>query len=111
MWKLGLFCQRQVLRSAPHRSARADQTRRPREVPTEPQPRHLEKAGYLESGISRSLRASSSMFTSLNVTTLTFFTKRAGRYMSQTHASCIVTSKNASPLSVVGAFKSTELVR
>jgi hypothetical protein len=50
-------------------------------------------AGYLVSGTSRSLRASSSTLTSLKVTTLTFFTNLAGRYMSQTHASCMLTSK------------------
>jgi hypothetical protein len=44
-------------------------------------------------GSSRSVFDSSSMFTSLNVTTLTFFANRAGRYMSQTQASDIVTSK------------------
>ncbi len=37
--------------------------------------------------------SSSSTLTSLNVMTRTFFTKRAGRYMSQTQASCISTSK------------------
>ena len=37
--------------------------------------------------------ASSSMLTSLNVTTRTLATKRAGRYMSQTHASCSSSSK------------------
>lgn len=47
----------------------------------------------LSAGSSRSVLASSSMFTSLNVTTLTFLTKRAGRYMSHTHASDMVTSK------------------
>jgi hypothetical protein len=44
-------------------------------------------------GSSRSLFANSSTFTSLNVTTFTFFTNRAGRYMSHTHASDMVTSK------------------
>ena len=44
-------------------------------------------------GSSRSGLASSSTLTSLNVTTLTFLTKRAGRYMSQTQASLMVTSK------------------
>ena len=42
---------------------------------------------------SGSLPASSSMLTSLNVTTRTLATKRAGRYMSQTHASCSSSSK------------------
>ena len=42
---------------------------------------------------SSSLRMSSSMFTSLKVTTLTLVTKRAGRYMSHTQASCRVMSK------------------
>ena len=40
-----------------------------------------------------SLLGSSSMFTSLNVSTRTFLTKRAGRYMSQTQASDMRTSK------------------
>lgn len=44
-------------------------------------------------GGSSSASANSSMFTSLNVTTLTFLANRAGRYMSQTQASAIVTSK------------------
>ena len=47
----------------------------------------------LSSGICRSLFASSSTLTSLNVSTRTFLTNRAGRYMSQTHASLITTSK------------------
>ena len=51
------------------------------------------------------------MLTSLNVTTLTFFTNRAGRYMSHTQASCMVTSKNTSPLSAVRTLSSTWLVR
>jgi len=63
------------------------------------------------SGSSRSLLASSSMFTSLNVTTRTFFTKRAGRYMSQTHASRMATSKKTSPLSELRTLSSTSLVR
>ena len=42
---------------------------------------------------SSSLRMSSSMFTSLKVTTRTLVTKRAGRYMSHTQASCRVMSK------------------
>jgi hypothetical protein len=42
---------------------------------------------------SSSLRMSSSMFTSLKVTTRTLVTKRAGRYMSHTQASCKVMSK------------------
>jgi hypothetical protein len=37
--------------------------------------------------------SSSSTLTSLKVITRTFFTNRAGRYMSQTQASCISTSK------------------
>jgi len=37
--------------------------------------------------------SSSSTLTSLKVMTRTFFTNRAGRYMSQTQASCISTSK------------------
>ncbi len=49
------------------------------------------------SGKSSSLRLSSSMFTSLNVSTRTCLTKRAGRYMSQTQASAMETSKNTSP--------------
>jgi hypothetical protein len=44
-------------------------------------------------GTSRSLLASSSTFTSLNVTTRTDFTNLAGRYTSQTHASFMSTSK------------------
>ena len=44
-------------------------------------------------GTCRSDCASSSTLTSLNVSTLTFLTNRAGRYMSHTHASLIVTSK------------------
>jgi len=55
-------------------------------------PGELIRAGY-SVGTSRSFLASSSTLTSLNVTTLTFFTNRAGRYMSHTHASDIVTSK------------------
>src|SRR5690606_6454518 len=62
-------------------------------------------------GISRSALASSSTLTSLNVTTRTFFTNRAGRYMSHTHASCIFTSKNTSPFSAVRTSRSTEFVR
>jgi hypothetical protein len=42
---------------------------------------------------SSSLRMSSSMLTSLKVTTRTLVTKRAGRYMSHTQASCRVMSK------------------
>jgi hypothetical protein len=42
---------------------------------------------------SSSLRMSSSMLTSLKVTTRTRATKRAGRYMSHTQASCRVMSK------------------
>ena len=45
------------------------------------------------SGSEMSGFSSSSTLTSLNVITRTFFTKRAGRYMSQTQASCISTSK------------------
>src|ERR1700722_15030377 len=67
--------------------------------------------GYLGSGISRSLLASSSTLTSLNVTTRTFFTNLAGRYMSQTQASCMVTSKKTSPLSACRTLSSTWLVR
>src|SRR5690606_1059541 len=44
-------------------------------------------------GISSSGLASSSMLTSLKVTTRTVLTNLAGRYMSQTQASCIRTSK------------------
>ena len=44
-------------------------------------------------GRHRSLAGSSSTFTSLNVTTRTDETNRAGRYMSQTHASPRVISK------------------
>jgi hypothetical protein len=40
-----------------------------------------------------SLRMNSSMLTSLKVTTRTLVTKRAGRYMSHTQASCRVMSK------------------
>ena len=47
-----------------------------------------ESAGSEMSGFS-----SSSTLTSLKVITRTFFTNRAGRYMSQTQASCISTSK------------------
>src|SRR6478735_6683862 len=61
-------------------------------------------------GCSRSLGASSSTFTSLKVSTLTFLANRAGRYMSHTHASVIDTSKNTSPASV-RAFTSTWLHR
>ena len=52
------------------------------------QPPKPESAGSEMSGFS-----SSSTLTSLNVITRTFFTKRAGRYMSHTQASCISTSK------------------
>ena len=45
------------------------------------------------SGSSMSGLSSSSTLTSLNVTTRTFLTNRAGRYMSQTQASDIRTSK------------------
>ena len=45
------------------------------------------------SGSERSGLSSSSMLTSLNVTTRTVFTKRAGRYMSHTQASRMVSSK------------------
>ena len=45
------------------------------------------------SGIWSSGLASSSTLTSLKVSTRTFFTKRAGRYMSHTQASVIRTSK------------------
>lgn len=37
---------------------------------------------------------SSSSLTTLNVSTLTFFAKRAGRYISHTQVSLMVTSKN-----------------
>ena len=53
----------------------------------------IRRPGPAYSGISSSGLASSSTLTSLNVTTLTFLTKRAGRYMSHTQASLIVTSK------------------
>ena len=56
-----------------------------RRRPGEPRPRQ------------RSLPASSSMFTSLNVRTCTFVTKRAGRYMSQTHASASSSRKYVCP--------------
>src|SRR3954447_13394696 len=46
-----------------------------------------------------SLPASSSMLTSLNVTTRTLATNRAGRYMSQTQASCSSSSKYTAPSS------------
>lgn len=52
------------------------------------QPPKPESAGREMSGFSNS-----STLTSLNVITRTFFTNRAGRYMSHTHASCISTSK------------------
>jgi hypothetical protein len=52
------------------------------------QPPKPESAGREMSGFSNS-----STLTSLNVITRTFFTNRAGRYMSQTQASCISTSK------------------
>ena len=59
--------------------------------------RQAVKAGYAPNpesvGSEMSGFSSSSTFTSLNVITRTFFTNRAGRYMSQTHASCISTSK------------------
>ncbi|RKT73023.1 hypothetical protein DFJ66_6349 [Saccharothrix variisporea] len=45
------------------------------------------------SGRRRSGLSSSSTLTSLNVITRTFFTNRAGRYMSHTQASDIRTSK------------------
>src|SRR5215469_3325386 len=66
--------------------------------------------GQLSSGTCRSLLASSSMLTSLKVTTRTFLTNLAGRYISQTQASCMVTSKNTSPLSAVRTLRSTSLV-
>src|SRR5215469_15556477 len=75
--------------------------------------RGQEKPSCLSSGSGscRSLLASSSMLTSLKVTTRTFFTNRAGRYISHTQASCIVTSKNTSPFSEVCTLSSTWLVR
>jgi hypothetical protein len=54
----------------------------PRQLPNPP------SVGSEMSGFSNS-----STLTSLNVITRTFFTKRAGRYISHTHASCISTSK------------------
>ena len=48
---------------------------------------------WLPSGSRRSGLSSSSTLTSLNVSTRTFFTNRAGRYMSHTQASDIRTSK------------------
>src|SRR5690348_179606 len=74
---------------------------------------HASYAGKsgLSSGTSRSALASSSMLTSLKVTTRTFFTNLAGRYMSHTQASRIVTSKNTSPLSLDRTFSSTSFVR
>src|SRR3954469_20130673 len=61
-------------------------------------------------GGSISAGLSSSTLTSLKVSPLTFLAKRAGRYMSHTHASVIETSKNTSPDSV-RAFTSTWLHR
>jgi len=61
-------------------------------------------------GGSISWGASSSTLTSLKVSTLTFLAKRAGRYMSQTQASVIDTSKKTSPLSE-RAFTATWLQR
>ncbi|MGC0363458.1 hypothetical protein ABH922_001442 [Rhodococcus sp. 27YEA15] len=49
---------------------------------------HRDQSGRRKSGLSNS-----SMLTSLNVTTRTYFTNRAGRYMSHTHASDIRSSK------------------
>src|SRR5690606_4686497 len=62
-------------------------------------------------GTSRSDLVISSTLTSLKVTTRTLRTNRAGRYMSQTQASSIVTSKYISPLSVLRGCRSTWLVR
>src|SRR5207253_1968482 len=96
-------------RPAPGPGAPALQSPSPRRpVPARPSSASLPYSG---SGSSRSLCASSSTLTSLKVTTLTFFTKRAGRYISHTQASCIVTSKKTSPLSAVRTFSSTLLVR
>jgi hypothetical protein len=85
------FCRCLVLRCGGGScSLRREGAARPESGPACPE----DLAGpYLGSGTSRSLRASSSTLTSLKVTTLTFLTNRAGRYISQTHASCIVTSK------------------
>jgi hypothetical protein len=52
----------------------------------------LRSNAYDGLGTSRSLCAISSIDTSRNVRTLALFTKRAGRYMSQTQASPIDTS-------------------
>ena len=57
-------------------------------------PRLLGPRGADEAPLSyRSLPPSSSTLTSLNVTTRTVFTKRAGRYMSHTQASVSSSSK------------------
>src|SRR5690606_6209731 len=74
---------------------------------TPPSPQSAELCG----GISRSALVISSTLTSLKVTTRTFLTNLAGRYMSQTQASCIVTSKYISPLSAERGCRSTWLVR
>ena len=55
--------------------------------------RARQEPNWLPSGSRRSGLSSSSMLTSLKVSTRTFFTKRAGRYMSQTQASDMRTSK------------------
>ena len=86
--------QRRITRAGPSSELPApdhDRWRRARSAGASsrtPAPGHL-----VSSGTSSSARASSSTLTSLNVTTRTFFTKRAGRYMSQTQASCMMTSK------------------
>jgi hypothetical protein len=62
-----------------------------------PKPRRTRKKTYppnpASSGSEISGFSSSSTFTSLKVITRTFLTKRAGRYISHTQASCISTSK------------------
>ena len=66
---------------------------------------NVSSSGSRSSGLSNS-----STFTSLNVTTRTFFTNRAGRYMSHTQASDIRSSKYMSP-SGLRTCRSTALHR
>jgi len=106
-------CTTAVLVTTPSMSNRQAVTPSGRPSMSPPVPIYDEKPGlpFSSAGSSRSLLANSSMLTSLKVTTRTFFTKRAGRYMSQTQASCMVTSKKTSPLSAARTFRSTSLVR
>ncbi len=102
--------RQQVVREGDQLLGRADPAqsdgRRPRSLRSDRRPVRASRLRRLEVG----LVASSSTLTSLKVSTLTFLANRAGRYMSQTQASVIETSKNTSPASV-RAFTSTWLHR